>query len=431
MPDHHDPPGPERKGVLEALADGAAPPGAGHLPALFANKPFLWLALSYGAGHTGFYAFFVGIMGHATYGFGADAFQLAVLFSVFSVVFLVMTVPMGMAADRWSPKWMLVIGMGVSVTTTIPALTATSIGWLYLASVLDGLAAAIQIPARGALTGLLVEEGALVRANGALNTASMVGAILGPAGGGVILRAAGQDAVYWLVLGFVVVAGLAILPIPDRRPRVRDDVTLLSDLVQGFRVTWRVRELRDLLFLTTSIWLFLTVWAAFLPLFVKDVLHRGADALGFLWSVNGAGSLAGALVVTRWKRATGREVGLVGTSLVVTGLGFLAMSATSRYSLAVAGNVVLGVGFAWFISLSQALIQRVAGEDVRGRVIAVHGMAGETIGLTGTATIAALGALVVVQPLFVASAVLLAASGLYGLRADARVRAAGGRNGPA
>jgi len=342
-----------------------------------------------------------------------------------------MTVPMGMAADRWSPKWMLVIGMGVSVTTTIPALSATSIEWLYLASVLDGLAAAIQIPARGALTGLMVEDEALVRANGALNTASMVGAIVGPAAGGVILRAAGQDAVYWLVLGFVVVGGLAILPIPDRRPRVREDVTLLSDLVQGFRVTWRMRELRDLLLLTMSIWLFLSVWAALLPLFVKDVLHRGADALGFLWAVNGAGSLAGALVVTRWKRATGREVALVGTSLVVTGLGFLAMSATSRYSLAVAGNVVLGVGFAWFISLSQALIQRVAGEEVRGRVTAVHGMAGETIGLAGTAAIAALGALVVVQPLFVASAVLLAASGLYGLRAKIRVRATGARNGPA
>lgn len=415
-------PGPEREGVLEALADRAAPPGAGHPPALFANRPFLWLALSYGAGHTGFYAFFVGVMGHATYGFGADAFQLAVLFSTFSVVFLLSTVPLGMVADRWSPKWMLVIGMGVSVSTTIPALSANSIGWLYLASVLDGLAAAVQIPARGALTGLLVEEGSLVRANGALNTASMVGAILGPAAGGLALRAAGQDAVYWLVLGFVAVGGLAILPIPDRRPRVREEVTLLSDLLQGFRVTWRVRELRDLLFLTCSIWLFLTVWAAMLPLFVKDVLHRGADALGFLWSVNGVGSFVGALLVTRWKRATGREVPLVGASLVVTGLGFLVMSATSRYWLAVAGNVVLGVGFAWFVSLSQALIQRVAGEDVRGRVTAVHGMAGETIGLACTASIAALGALVVVQPLFMASAIVLAASGLYGLRPTARVR---------
>jgi MFS family permease len=422
MTNHHDRPGPEREGILEALADRPAPPAPGHPPALFANRPFLWLALSYGAGHTGFYAFFVGVMGHATYGFGADAFQLAVLFSSFSVVFLLSTVPFGMVADRWSPKWMLAIGMAVSISTTIPALLATSIGWLYLASVFDGLAAAIQIPARGALTGLLVEEGALVRANGALNTASMVGAILGPAAGGLVLRYAGQDAVYWLVLGFVAVGGLAILPIPDRRPRVREEVTLFSDLLQGFRVTWRVRELRDLLFLTASIWLFLTVWAALLPLFVREVLHRGADTLGLLWSANGVGSLAGAVAVTRWKQATGREVALVGTSLVVAGLGFLAMSATSRYPLAVAGNVVLGVGFAWFVSLSQALIQRVAGEDVRGRVTAVHGMAGETIGLACTAAIAALAALVVVQPLFVASAVVLAASGLYGLRHAARVR---------
>src|SRR5204863_5872265 len=124
----------------------------------------------------------------------------------------------------------------------------------------------------------------------------------------------------------------------------------------------------------------------------------------------------------RARRASGREVPLIGVSLILTGLGLLAFVATSRLPMAVAGTVVMGVGFGWFLTLSQALIQRVAPEDLRGRVTGVLGMLQETSAVACSAAIALLGGLVLVRPSLLVTAVVLVASGLYGLRADRRFR---------
>jgi|SRR5437588_11623364 len=84
--------------------------------------------------------------------------------------------------------------------------------------------------------------------------------------------------------------------------------------------------------------------------------------------------------------------------------------------------IVLGAGFAWYLSRSQALIQRVAAEHARGRVTGVVGMLQESAALVCSAGITALGGLVLIQPFLVGSAVLLTVAGLWGIRAGARHR---------
>jgi MFS family permease len=193
-------------------------------------------------------------------------------------------------------------------------------------------------------------------------------------------------------------------------------------VAQGFRVAWSEPELRSLLFLACAAWVTLTVFVALEPLFVKQVLGRGEDGLGLFWSTNGVGSFLGALALTRSRKAAGQEVLLIGVALILSGVGFLAFTGTSLLSVAIAGNVVMGVGFAWFLSLSQALIQRVAAEDLRGRVTSVMGMLQETSSVACSVAIAILGGLVLVRPSLVVAAVALIAGGLYGLRADRRIR---------
>jgi MFS family permease len=294
--------------------------------------------------------------------------------------------------------------------------------WLYVASAIDGVGAAASIPARGSLTALLVDEAALIKANGMLNTASMLAVIVGPGVSGFLVRRGGQSAVYWFILAALVVGAVLLLPIPDRRPSGHEEGSFVGDLIDGFRVSVRERELRSLLFLAASAWFLLTTLVTLEPLFVKDVLHRGIDMLGFLWSANGIGASIGAIALTRMKGATGREILLIGASLIVGGLGYLAYVGTGVIPIAVAGDVVLGVGIAWYLSLSQALIQRVAAEHMRGRVTGVVGMLQEGAGLVCSIGITALGGLVLVQPFLIGSAALMTISGLYGIRADRRIR---------
>jgi DHA3 family macrolide efflux protein-like MFS transporter len=419
-------PRPERALSEQALLELPLPHGGGLPPRLFANRPFVWLVGHQGISQLGFWAFFVAVLGQASYEFGAGPFELGILFSTFSITFLLFTAPFGMVTDRWSPKWVVLIAQVVAMGAVLAAMLGDSIELLYVSSLIDGVGAAMAIPARGSLTGLLVEEDHLVRANGMLNTASMVAVIIGPGVGGLVLEHGGYEAIYWLILAVLTVGGLLLLPVPDRRPRNQGEPSFVGDLVDGFCVSWREPELRSLLFLGGAAWFLLTVWVTLEPLFVKDVLGRGIDSMGLLWSAHGVGAFLGALAVTRSRRAKGREVRFLGWSLVVCGLGFLTYASTSMFLVAVAGTATFGAAFAWFLSLSQALIQRVADENMRGRVTGVVGMLQEGTALACSLTIAALGGVVVaVQPYLLASAAVLTGSGLLGLRLGRRIRSSG------
>ena len=426
MPDPERPLSRAREQAEEALLEtprphpGALPPG----PGIFANRPFVWLMISFAVSQLGFWAFYLGVVGEAGYRFRATPFQLAVLFSAFSVGFIPLTVPFGMVVDRWSPKLTMLLGTLAAATGVAVALAARSVAWLDVAFFLDGVGAAMAIPARGSLTGLLVEESALVRANGTLNSASMLAVIVGP-GVAAVLEAGKRfdPSIYWYALATIAVGGALGLLIPDRRADPAPGPGFAAEIAGGFRVAWLAPELRRLLFLSGAAYLFTTVLVAFEPLFVREVLHRGVDVLGFLWAAHGVGAFAGAAALARSRRASGREVPLIGASLVVAGVGFLAYVGTGSLEVAVAGTAVLGIGFAWYLSLSQALIQRVAAEDLRGRVTGVVGMLQEAAGLGCALLLAAIGTLVTrVQPYLVWSAVALVASGILGLRGARRFR---------
>jgi Na+/melibiose symporter-like transporter len=420
LPHSGAPPAPPRP-------EGASRPAPARL---LANRPLTWLVIAHGVLQLGFWAFLVVVLGQASYRFHAGPLQLGLLFSSFSVSFLLLTAPFGMIVDRWSPKWSLIVGEVIALAAVVIVLFGHSLWWLYVSSVVDGVGAAAAIPARGSLSALLVDEESLVRANGLLNTAAMMAVIFGPGVAGALVGSgsaqAGYTAAYAFILAVVAVGTSFLLFVPDRRPRDGEEDGpeggFVADLVEGFRVSIREPELRSLLILAAMAWFLLTVLVTLEPLFVKDVLHRGVDSMGFLWSAHGVGALLGALAVTRLKRAGGREVGLIGGSMIVSAVGYLLYVGSSLWALAVAGNFLFGVAFAWYLSLSQALIQRVAAENMRGRVTGVVGMLQETSALACSLTIAVLGGLVVVQPYLVVSGAALLVGGGYGLRAGRRIR---------
>ena len=293
--------------------------------------------------------------------------------------------------------------------SVVPAMVGHSVGWLYAASVIDGVAAAAAIPARGSLTALLVETDDLVRANGTMNTASMFAVIFGPVVSGYLVKSYGHRTAYWFILAVIGVGLVLLFPIADRRPRGTSDNSFGRDLAEGFRLSWRHRELRALLLLAGSAWFLITVLITLEPLFVKQVLHRRIDSLGILWSAHGVGAFLGAVAVTRMKRAGGREVLLLGVALLVGSGGLLVYVGTPLFGVAILGNAMFGVSFAWFVSLSQALIQRVTG---------VVGMLQESTSLVCALGISALaGVIAAVQPYLIGSALAMSAFGFYGLRA--------------
>ncbi|MFN2543143.1 MAG: MFS transporter [Actinomycetota bacterium] len=404
----------------ETLFEHGPPPGAPLPPRLLTNRPFLWLMISSGVANLGFWAYFGAVWADAAYRFDASPAQMSILLASFSGPFVLLVPLQGILVDRWSPKWLFVIGDVVSIVAVPLAWSAGSIGMLYASSFAIGVGMCSIIPARSALTGLLVDEDRLVQANGTIAAAAQVSLIVGPLVGGLTTRSVGTGPLYATVLVVLVAAiGLATI-VPDRRQGGERPALSFRELADGIATSWRLPELRLLFSLWGVAWLVVNVYWILQPLFVKESLHLGGDVVQFLWSAQGVGSLAGSIVLARLTRGAGRELRLIVGGLVATGLGLLVFAGWSGAATAVVGSIVYGGGFAFFFSSSLALIQRVAGEEKRGRVTSVFAMVQEGTAIVAGIGMIALGDLVVVRPGMIGSGAILVVVAVFGAGALVR-----------
>jgi hypothetical protein len=85
-------------------------------------------------------------------------------------------------------------------------------------------------------------------------------------------------------------------------------------------------------------------------------------------------------------------------------------------------TVLYGGGFSVFFSSSLALMQRLAGEEKRGRVTSIFAVLQEGTAIFAALAMIALGDLVRVRPWLLAIAILIGVAGILGLGALARMR---------
>jgi predicted MFS family arabinose efflux permease len=386
-------------------------PDSGHTPRLLAIRPFLWLVLGEMLANIGLWAFFVASEGEAVFRFDASPAQLGILISSYSVTFVAASPAMGIVADRWSPRRMLLLAHASAFVFLFLASRAPSLPWLYGATALFGLAEAVVWPARGALVPLLVDEDRLVQANGMMGVAWQVPLVIGPALAALAVRAIGSDGPYYLAMLAVALSLPLYAMIPDRRkPRAAERERFVADLVAGFREGLRTPAIRAVLIRAVIAYLLLGMVITLETLYIREILERGQDFLGVMFSVTGAGAALGSLALTGLKHGVGREHLLMAAGLTGGGVGFFLYIGTSSPTISLAGAFLFGMGFTFFSSPGQALIQRVA--EHPGKVTSVYAMLSEGGPLVAALLVAALGGLITVQPWLVASAILFTILGL-------------------
>ena len=407
----------------ETLLEPVIPRGPALPPHLLTNRPFLWLVIGTGVGGVSFWSYFGAVWADGAFRFHATPGEMSMLLGAFSLPFAFLVPLQGMAVDRWSPKWMNLLGYAIAVAGMPIAWAGGSLGFLYASSFVVGVGAAMVIPARSALTGLLNEESRLVQANGALSAAIQLSIIIGPLYGGLVLRGHDTDIVYAAAVATGIVSLGVMLLVPDRRQTKERPALALRDVGRGFLTSWRLPELRLLLGLYGMGWLISNAVFVLEPLFVKNTLHLGGDVVQFIWVSHGVGAFLGAVWMTRLRRGAGLELLLVGVSLVVLGAGLLLIYSTATFATALIGAAIDGVGFSVFLTAGLALIQRVVGEDEFGRVTSVFAILQEGTSIVLALVIVPLGALVLVRPTLIVSSVVIVATGVVGLFALRRVEA--------
>ncbi len=111
-----------------------------------------------------------------------------------------------------------------------------------------------------------------------------------------------------------------------------------------------------------------------LPAYAKEILHGGADTLGFLMSALGAGALVGALYMASRKSTKGLENIIAVTTLLLAAMISLT-GITSSMWLALVSLSIGGVTMILTLSSINTLLQTTTDERMRGRVMSFYAMA--------------------------------------------------------
>jgi predicted MFS family arabinose efflux permease len=285
----------------------------------------------------------------------------------------------GVAADRIERRKILLGSQYVQLFSagllTILVVTGLVHVWQILClSFVSGFAQAFGGPAYQALIPNLVEREDMPNAI-ALNSIQFNLAVtIGPALAGQVLAHYGEAWCFGLnTISFL--APIAALSLITTRflPQKTTD-SMLRSLKEGIKFVRR-QEAMEALILLAFLMTFLSMpLRTYIPVFVKDIFHRGPQAYGNLLSLMGVGSILGSLTIAgvgniRYK---GR---LALTMLVCLGTGIAGFAVSKTLPLSFAMIALVGFSMMGVFATVNSLVQLIVTEEMRGRVMSVYNCA--------------------------------------------------------
>ncbi len=289
---------------------------------------------------------------------------------------LLFTMIGGVVADRYDRRRLLMASQYVQMAAAFMLMALVLAGvvriWHILTlSFLTGLAQAFGGPAYQSLIPSLVPRADLPNAI-ALNSIQFnLARVVGPLIAGVALAAWGTAACFGLNgLSFIaVIVALLSLRVPPRPAAARNG--LVDELRGGLSYVRRQPTLVVLTLLAfVSTFLALPL-LTFLPIFAQAIFRRAASEYAVMMAYSGAGAVAGALVVA-WLGKFRHMARTLLAVQVVLGLLIVAFSVSrvlwaSHLLLFFAGAALITV-----FSLTTSLVQLLAPDALRGRVVSIY-----------------------------------------------------------
>ena len=287
----------------------------------------------------------------------------------------------GVLIDRWNRHRVLVVtqilGMLQALILAALVLTGTVAVWhIILLALFLGSVNAFDIPTRQAFVVKMVEDREVLGNAIALNSTMVhVARMLGPSSAGILIGVFGEG-VCFLVNGvsyIPVILSLALMKIAHIESHTKG-MDVLQGLKEGFSYAFGFAPIRSILLLIAWFSLLGMPYMVLMPVFATDLLHGGAETLGFLMGSSGLGALFGALYLA----SRGSVVGLwraIPAASAVFGVGIMAFSWSRSFWLSML--LLLGAGCAMLLQIasSNTIIQTIVEEDKRGRIMSLFTMA--------------------------------------------------------
>jgi MFS family permease len=307
---------------------------------------------------------------------GAGPMYVALIQTATSLPFFLLALPAGSVGDivdrrrliLFTESWMVFVATALAVVT----LTGTITPWLLLALTFALSAGdAFESPTWRALLPELVTKDDLPAASALNGIEFNIARAVGPALAGVLIAAAGVGITFLVnVASFL---GVIIVVARWKRPvhkRSTPPESVGGATVAAIRYVRYSPTIRALILRSGAVMFFGSASFALLP----TIAHRadnGAIGYGILLGCFGAGAIGGAMLMQRARARWSTEaVGAMG--VFALGAGIVATGRVQTLGGLMVVLFVSGAGWVVFISLVSALVQNLAPDWARARVLAVY-----------------------------------------------------------
>jgi MFS family permease len=311
--------------------------------------------------------------------------EVGILFGLYSAASIFGSGLGGALADRTGRKSMVLSGLIISALSSLSIALVPSIEWLYLLVIFVGLFSNLGGPARQAMVADLLRPEKRAQGYSILRVIMNLSVTIGPAIGGLLAA----QSYFLLFLSDAVISILVAIfilrALPETKPvseRKTGEEESLFQTFKGYGHVLRDRFYLSFIFAGILVMLVYMQMNTTLPVYLRDVHQISERGYGILLSLNAG-------IVVLFQFFTTRKVDhrppmlmmALGTAFYV--VGFSMYGFTSVYPMFLLAMVIITIGEMIIAPVAQALVARMAPEDMRGRYMAIYGYTYTVASMTG------------------------------------------------
>ncbi len=285
----------------------------------------------------------------------------------------------GSIADRYDKRKILIVAQIAQMILAIILGTLVMLGvikiWhiIVLAGCL-GICISFEMPAISALVPELVRRDEIATAIAIDRSVFHGSRLVGPSLAGLLVTGIGAAAAFFANAVSFLALMIALITLPKRKVgTAEEEERRRSGFKDGLRYVRHDRIILCMIGLIalTTIFIF-PFLSVMLPLYVRNILHLGADRMGYLMATSAVGSIIGSL--TLLGIAPRRRFRFMSICAVVVVAALFGMSRSADFALTAASMCVLAVALSTNFGLAGTIVQERAPSHLRGRISAIFGL---------------------------------------------------------
>jgi MFS family permease len=317
-------------------------------------------------------------LGWLLYDLTGSPVLLGAMHGVRALPFLIAGPMAGVAADRMDRKRLLLVIQVILMTSAFLMGILVGSGFLqvwhiFVFAAITATAWSFNQPVRQTLVPGVVPRAELTNAVALNSLGFNLTKVLGPALGGVLIASFGpsgnffvQASAYACVLVSISLIHAKFAPAPGA-----GHASVFSNLREGLHYVWSVPIVRALM-IAGLIPNLLATYHMMMPVFQKDVLQVGPEALGFMMAAPGVGAVLAALLLATIATQVRRKGLALLIALVLLGIFLIGFARADSLPLSLLMLVGVGGAHIFYAAMTNTILQIIVPDELRGRVMSIY-----------------------------------------------------------